>query len=222
MSKPVAERAWSQPILWLVLALPAAMVVAGVFMVRSAIGMGSTDATTDRVLKTAQVQTTDLTADLNARDAGLMAQLQLVDGFIEVVPTAGVFARAQPLTLLLRHPIDTRADRVLQMQPDARRWRVAYTADSKHDWLLELRPADGRWRLQGRWVRGNSGARLQSSLRVGSVALVGHVARERGRRAVPLVGHVARASGLLDMSPTVKGRQVARVRGQHDLREHSR
>lgn len=165
MNAPVSERAWSQPILWLVLALPAAMVVAGVFMVRTAIGIGSTDATTDRVLKTAQVQTTDLTADLAARDAGLAAGLQLANGYIEVLPTAGEFARSEPLTLLLRHPIDTRADRVLQLQPSAGGWRVAVAPDTTHDWLLELSPVDVRWRLQGRWVRGSAGAQLQSSIR---------------------------------------------------------
>ena len=164
MSTTTPERAWSQPILWLVLALPAAMVIAGVFMLRAAIGMGSTDATTDRVLKTAQVQTTDLTPDLKARDAGLMARLQLADGYIEVLPTAGEFARTEPLTLLLRHPIDTRSDRELKMQPAARGWRVAYAAATRHDWLLELHPADGRWRLQGRWVRGSGQASLRSSL----------------------------------------------------------
>jgi hypothetical protein len=84
---------------------------------------------------------------------------------LRVTALSGGFPRGQSLSLLLQHPIDTHADRVLVLQPDAQGWSAPWTVESGHDWILELTPANRNWRLQGRWLRAEAGARLQPSLR---------------------------------------------------------
>ncbi len=162
MSAP-SESAWSQPILWLVLGLPALMLVAGFFMLRTAAGLGSTDVTGDRVARTAQVQTTDLAADLAARDRSLSGRLRLVDHVLHLDLATAVIA--QPLTLVLQHPIDTRADQTLLLLPAGTgAWKARFDKARAHDWLLRLQPADRAWRLHGRWLRGDSEVELRPSM----------------------------------------------------------
>ncbi len=155
---------WRQPMVWLVLALPLAIVIAGVFLVHAAFGLGSTDVSTDAVQRTAQIQTTDLSADIGARDAGFSAALRLRDGRVEVRVHPDESLRGASLVLVMQHPVDTRADQLLLLRASGGHWQAPFAGPSTHDWKLQLRPADGAWRLHGRLIRGQHSARLRASL----------------------------------------------------------
>lgn len=146
---------------WLVVALPAASVVAScALLFAAARSSGNNDLVADPVRRTAQIQTADLGPD--ARAAGLrLAALLRIDGeHVEVVPLTERFDAGVALTLALRHPTDAARDRILVLQPTGSGWRLPARIASGNDWNLQLGPADGRWRLQGRLPRDQRSARL--------------------------------------------------------------
>jgi hypothetical protein len=159
------------PAMWLVVGLPVASVVAGVGLVVIAVRSGGNDAVIDTVQRTAQIQTTELGPDEQARTQQLSAVLR-VDAKrqnLELLPVAGGFVdgrvpRDQTLTLRLSHPSEAALDRSLQLQPSELGWRVATDLPIDHDWLLQLAPADGTWRIRGRLAAGQQAAHLGPAL----------------------------------------------------------
>lgn len=146
--------------LWLVVALPAAVVAAGIATLVIAIRAGGSDAIPDDVRRTAQIQVADLGADERAQALRLSAILRVDGGMIEVLPVGGTFARRQPLQLALRHPTRAAEDLELQLTPGGNGWVVAHGIDRGHDWRLELGPRDGNWRLRGRLPKEQHAVRL--------------------------------------------------------------
>jgi hypothetical protein len=149
---------------WLVVALPLASVVAGFGLLIIAARSGSTDAVADPVQRTAQIQVTDLGPDARARQLHLTAILRTDTNLVEVLPVTGEFQRDAPLRLALHHPARADADRALLLQPTERGWRAAASVDGSHDWNARLAPVGGAWRLQGRLPTGQRATHLQSSL----------------------------------------------------------
>jgi hypothetical protein len=150
MNAHASRAAWRQPLVWLVFALPAMSVVAGLALLWFA--EGPIDAVADPVRRTAQVQDADLAPDLEAVRLALTARVRREGNVVEVLPIAGAFDRAASLDLMLRHPVLASEDRRVSLVPSARGWRATMVGvDDAHDWLLELAPADRRWRLRGRW-----------------------------------------------------------------------
>lgn len=166
MTTPDSHRraAWREPMVWLVAALPAASVVAGIALLVVAVRSGSADAVADPVRRVGQMQMADLGPDARARQLRLAAVVRGGNGTIEVLPVDGGFDRTAPLTLALHHPVDAGRDRSLALLPTATGWRVEGEADLTHDWTLHLSPQDGRWRLQGRWPAGQRAASLRPAL----------------------------------------------------------
>jgi hypothetical protein len=168
MTTPTRENAtrgpWREPMLWLVVALPAAVVVAGIATLVIAIRAGGSDAIPDEVRRTAQVQVADLGADARARSLGLSALVRVDGDAIEVLPVSGALPRDAALTLRLRHPTRAAGDRELVLRPSGLGWRVGHTLERGHDWRLELAPADRSWRLRGRLPAGLLAARVGPAL----------------------------------------------------------
>lgn len=156
--------AWREPMVWLVAAIPAMSVVAGIALVVIAVRAGGGDAVADPVRRVAQVQTADLGPDARARRLRLAAVVRGGNGMIEVLPVDGAFDRTAPLTLWLHHPVDAGMDRSVALPPSATGWRVEDGPELTHDWNLQLSPPDGRWRLQGRWPAGQQAASLRPAL----------------------------------------------------------
>ena len=152
---------WREPMVWLVVALPAASIVAGIVLLVLAGGPGSSDVVPDEVRRTAQVQVADLGPDERAQALGLSAVVRSGDGIVAVLPVAGRFDRNAPLRLQLRHPARADLDRSVALVPDADGWHGAARIDASHDWNVQLQSGDGRWRLQGRLPRGQRAAYLQ-------------------------------------------------------------
>ena len=104
---------WRMPIMWLVVGLPLASIVAGVGLVITAVNTGGTDSVTDKVDRVSQIQTTDLGPDSQAQALKLSAIVRIDAGMVEVLPVTGEFKRNAPLRLSLEHPLQAQEDRVL-------------------------------------------------------------------------------------------------------------
>lgn len=153
---------WRQPMMWLVVGLPAVTVIALVSLVIMAAGPGSTDSIDTSVKRTAQIQTADLGADESAARLRLAALLRVDGDALEVLPLHAGFDTGKPMRLVMRHPARADHDREFVLQPASGGWRApAPGLALDHDWTLQLAPEDARWRLKGRLVKGQFSARLQ-------------------------------------------------------------
>lgn len=154
---------WREPMMWLVLGLPAASVVAGVILVSLA-ARDASDSVGDVVTRTAQIQVSDLSPDARARDLRLSAIVRVDEGFLEVLPVTGEFQRQQPLRLVLRHPALAASDLELRADPADNGWRAETALALDHDWKLELMPEGMPWRLQGRLPAGQRAAHVKPAI----------------------------------------------------------
>ena len=158
-----APSALKQPLVWLVIALPALSVIGGVSMLF--LSDTPPDSIADPVKRTAQVQEADLSRDIEAQRRALSARLHRNGSAIDVVAGAAGFDRDAPLELVLRHPVLASEDRRLALAPTPAGWSTHIDAlDATHDWNLELAPTDGRWRLVGRWKASAADADLHPAL----------------------------------------------------------
>ena len=169
---------WRNPMLWLIVGLPAAVVVAGLATLAIAVESGGSDAIPDDVRRTAQIQTTELGPDERAAALKLSAVLSVHDSdgaqALELLPATGAFVdktsaegrtmRTQPLRLLLLHPTRAAEDHELRLLPTANGWRVDYALDGSHDWRLQVMPEGGAWRLHARLPAGRRGVLLAPSI----------------------------------------------------------
>lgn len=157
-----------EPMVWLVIALPLAAVIASIWLVVLSMRGGSIDSVADEVQRTGQIQTTDLGPDARAAQLKLSAVLQSEEGMLRVFPASGEFRRSEPLQLKLLHPHEQDADELLTLVPDELGWHVEYVADPGHDWNLQLGDGDktteGSWRLRGRLPQGQHAAHLGPAL----------------------------------------------------------
>lgn len=165
---------------WLVVGLPALVIVAAFATLAIAIRAGGSDALPDDVRRMAQIQTTDLNPDDYAAAHRLSAVLRIGEDAIEVLPATGdalreTAARREPLLLALQHPIRAAEDRTLQLRPTTQGWRAAIRLDRSHDWRIRLSnapiPSPGagvtaapQWRLHGRLPKRQAAALLQPAL----------------------------------------------------------
>ena len=165
-----------EPMVWLVIALPLAAVIASLWLVMLSMRGGSIDSVADDVQRTGQIQTTDLGPDVRAAELKLSAVLQSEAGMLRVFPASGEFRRGEPLQLTLLHPHEQNGDATFTLESDELGWHVAFTADPSHDWSLQLSNGDvdaedggettpaGTWRLRGRLPQGQHAAHLGPAL----------------------------------------------------------
>lgn len=153
-----------EPMVWLVIALPLAAVLAGIWMIVLSSRGGSIDSVSDDVQRTGKIQTTDLGPDERAAQLRLGAVLQSEEGVLRVFAAGGEFRRGEPLRLQVLHPYEADADRVVMMAPDATGWTAEFALDASHDWNLQLGDEAGTWRLRGRLPRDQHAAHLGPAL----------------------------------------------------------
>jgi hypothetical protein len=145
---------------WMLVALPLASVIASALLIYSAVRSGGDDAIADSVQRTAQIQVSDLGPDQAAAQRQLSAVLRVDQGLVELLPASGDFNRAAPLSLSLRHPTRAADDRLIVLLPTGNGWRARLVLDGTHDWRLLVAPVDGSWRILGRLPKGQRAARL--------------------------------------------------------------
>lgn len=158
------RHALREPMVWLVIALPLAAVVASIWLVVLSSRGGSIDSVADEVQRTGQIQTTDLGPDERASQLKLGAVLQSEEGMLRVFPAGGEFRRGENLRLTLLHPYSKDEDQVLTLVPDKLGWHAEHAPDPGHDWNLQLGDEAGSWRLRGRLPRGQHAAHLGPAL----------------------------------------------------------
>jgi hypothetical protein len=147
--------AWREPMVWLLVAIPALAVLASVaLLVAADRTSGNNDLVPDQVQRTGQAQVADLGPSERAQSLGLGAVVRVSAQGIDVLPTGGRFDRAQPLVLSLVHPLQAAKDRSFELKPSALGWHAEGEVDLDHDWNVRLQPKDGSWRIDGRWLRG--------------------------------------------------------------------
>ena len=147
--------AWREPMVWLLVAIPALAVLASVVLLVAADRTsGNNDLVPDKVQRTGQAQVADLGPSERARALGLGAVVRVSKAGIDVLPTGGDFERAQPLELSLAHPLEAAKDQSVELEPSALGWHADARVDTSHDWNVRLQPKNGAWRLDGRWPRG--------------------------------------------------------------------
>ena len=146
---------WREPMVWLLVAIPALAVFASVaLLVAADRTSGNNDLVPDNVRRTGQAQVVDLGPSERARSLGLGAVVRVSKDGIDALPTGGDFDHTQPLQLLLAHPLEAAKDRTLELRPSVFGWHAEGAIDLGHDWNVRLQPKDGAWRIDGRWLRG--------------------------------------------------------------------
>jgi hypothetical protein len=163
MDESSPRRPWRRnPAAWLVIALPAATVIAGFVTLWLAASESGVDTYPDPVRRTAQVQVVALGADQAAASANMRARLTLdAQGtLLAVTPASGPMAPQ----LQLVHPIESTRDRVLALGPDPGGWRSREAWAGNEAWHVRLVAHDGTWRLVGRYRPGDSEVLLEPSV----------------------------------------------------------
>jgi len=147
----MSERsALREPMVWLMIGLPAASVVFAFWLLAAAIHSGGADEISDAVQSTGDAQVSDIGPDARAHSMKLSAILHVQDAAIDVFPVNGEFVHDQALVLVLSHPTDAKQDRRFILKPDAMGWHVNGDIRTSHDWIAQLAPANQHWRLRGR------------------------------------------------------------------------
>lgn len=176
MSTPMTRtappsRPWfREPLVWLVIGLPAVVVAASVWTLVIAINAGGADSVADTVQRTGKAQVSDLGPDREAARLGLAGRLAVdLDSGALRVELQGAAADAQPalLWLELRHPVRAEDQRLpLSRAGEAWQGRLPPAASEgvPHDWILRVAPEDVAWRLAGRLEAGAAEATLNPAV----------------------------------------------------------
>lgn len=154
---------WREPMLWLVCGIPLFTLFAGFWTLKLAAGRSATDAAPEPVTRTAQIQTSDVQADIHAAQRGISAQLvRAVNG--QIVLTSQSITETE-LILELIHPLAAQFDqrvRLIQQQPGE--WRGEFRPKVTAQWHLRLSATNGSWRLTGRETEISQSIALQPAI----------------------------------------------------------
>lgn len=141
-------RAWREPMVWLMLAIPLATIAGGIATIR--LVAGPLDAAPEPVQRRAQIQSTDLAPDLRARTLGLQVTLTRIGERQWQWSTWPIVDGAAPVLTVL-HP--NRADLDLRFETGGPNRTIDFDPGNLPLDLCEFRLEDTNqgWRLIGRW-----------------------------------------------------------------------
>lgn len=142
---------WKEPMVWLIIALPLAAVIASIVTVfiasRSADTLVQGDYQKEGL---ALLQVTE--RDQRAAQLGLSAQIRLRDGRVWVELSGQLDAAPEYLMMLLAHPTQAEKDLALSLSHQGGTHYAGVVPDLRGvNWQVQLEPADQSWRLAGRW-----------------------------------------------------------------------
>ena len=139
--------AWREPMVWLAAGIPLVTLVAGFATLRIASRTGAMDAAPEQVQRTAQTQTSDLSADEAAARMGLQARLDVSPQGDLLITGLGTGNSSDSLDLLLVHPTSAAKDIRLSLIRDGEAWRGSAHFDPAVEWRLQLHDPARQWRL---------------------------------------------------------------------------
>ena len=155
---------WKEPMVWLVWGLPLASVVAGLWLVVTAVRAGGADPVIDDVQRVSQIQTTDLGPDERAAQRRLSAIVQVRPDHVELTAVTGEFERETALVLVLTHPTEAAQDLRLPLARTTTGWTAPAEIDTRHDWNVQLAPENNHWRIRGRLQKDTQASRLAPAI----------------------------------------------------------
>ena len=160
-----AAKRWWRPELALVLGIPLATVLGGVFTLMLANGDLSADGEHEGVRRTAQMQTADFAPDLAAARAGFSASLRVDRARGEVrVQLPGAAAADADIELQFLHSLQAGRDLRVRLQPRDGAWVGKLAPDAGSRWRVVLADGARSWRLVGTLPRGGATLALQPAL----------------------------------------------------------
>jgi hypothetical protein len=161
----IADRSWHrEPMMWLVVGIPLASVIAGIAMIGVA-SRASVDHVAEPFQRIGKAQTAELTRDRRAMELGTTATLSVAANGRDLVVTLER-ADAAVLELHLAHPIERRLDAHIQLRAVAP-GRFAGSLEQPLPaarWDLELGDLGHTWRIVGQLEAGRDAARLVPAL----------------------------------------------------------
>lgn len=136
---------------WLIIALPIVAVVASLITVVIASRNADTLVKGDYQKEgLALHQHTE--RDLRARQLGLAARIQQVNGELRVELSGHPEPTPESLVLLLTHPTQATKDFAVNLSHvDGKVYMGKASPSQGANWVVQLEPADQSWRLSGRW-----------------------------------------------------------------------
>jgi len=146
-------RPWyREPMLWLVIALPALAVAGAIASVVTAFATRDS-VVADEFRKEGLAINRDPARDLAARRLGVSATLTAGDGLWSVRLAPGAAAPPAQLVVVLSHATRAELDRLVTLRAGADgSYQAPLEALAPGHWYLELSPADRSWRLTGEFV----------------------------------------------------------------------
>lgn len=162
----MSERPWfREPMLALVIGLPAAAVVAGIATLLLAV-RGAGDTGDHRVRGVAQSQTADLGADGEAARLVLRASATVDPDGMVTVRFEDASPDAPALELSLRHATDPRRDRAARIERAGDRIYAGRLAAPRAagGYNAELAPPGAEWRIVGRLEAGSGRLALEPAI----------------------------------------------------------
>jgi len=138
---------------WFIMALPASVVVASMFLIKAAVDSNDGLVSKD-YYKEGKAIYLDARAKQKARDLGIIANIEFAESqrVIRVDVSSESLAAIGPLELALRHPTRADKDSLLALQPVGPNIYQAEMPDlsSTAGWNVELTAVDANWQLRGR------------------------------------------------------------------------
>jgi hypothetical protein len=162
---PEPRSAWREPMLYLVVALPATVVVAGFVTLGLAMRDGGADSVPSQVRRTAQVQVEDGSIDRRAATLGLEAVLRrdADTGALTLSLRSPLPLDDGQLQLQLLHPARAAGDRELTLVRSGEAW-YGRIEPVDHACNVRLESIAGDWRLSGRLPADAHEARLRPAV----------------------------------------------------------
>lgn len=151
---------WSEPMVWLIIALPLAAVIGGITTVMIAYRNADTPAMGDYT-KVGKGFEMVVDRDRKAAELAVAGTLQAEPGRL-TLRLEGHFASApENLILTLAHPTDAAMDSVLQLnRVGGNEYAASYASIPAGKRYLELSPSDRTWRVTGQWQAPFTGSTL--------------------------------------------------------------
>jgi hypothetical protein len=143
------RHALREPMVWLMLGLPLAAVLAGVATLLIALG-GVADPVYGSVSRSGPVPADELRQQRAAARLGLAATLEIDASGEIALRLTPVDMPLPELRLTLVHPTDQRKDRSVQLVRDSGGFYRGHIADARQTRAVVIEPQDRSWRLSGR------------------------------------------------------------------------
>ncbi len=169
-SSPPSARAWfGEPMVWLVVGLPAIVVGAAIATLVIAIRSGGADAWPTQVRRTAQIQVEDLAADRAAIAMGLKGVLSInADTGAVRIALENLPASTMQVRLDLIHPARADGDVQLMLVRSGEVFLGRLDVAEMQVWSVQVSAPDGAWRIAGRFEPGLGEVPLLPALSDGS------------------------------------------------------